>query len=73
MPSFARNVELYVQFSNVYDNLGEAYAKAGQTELAIQNYEKSIKLNPKNHNGIDRLKKFERKEMRITILEAAMN
>jgi hypothetical protein len=31
---------------------------AGQKGLAIQNYEKSIELNPKNQNGIDMLNKL---------------
>jgi tetratricopeptide (TPR) repeat protein len=55
---FQKNVEEYPESSNVYDSLGEAYAAAGKKELAIENYEKSIKLDPKNHNGIDRLKKL---------------
>jgi cytochrome c-type biogenesis protein CcmH/NrfG len=42
----------------VYDSLGEAYAAAGKKELAIENYEKSVKLDPKNQNGIDHLKKL---------------
>jgi cytochrome c-type biogenesis protein CcmH/NrfG len=42
----------------VYDSLGEAYAAVGKKALAIENYEKSIKLDPKNQNGIDRLKKL---------------
>jgi len=36
---------------NVYDSLGEAYAAAGETHLAIDNYEKSVALNPKNEGG----------------------
>jgi hypothetical protein len=32
--------------------------KAGQKDLAIQNYEKSIELKPDNQNGIDMLKKL---------------
>ncbi len=32
--------------------------RSGQKELAIQNYEKSVELNPKNQNGIDMLKKL---------------
>ena len=30
----------------------------GKKELAIENYEKSLKLDPKNQNGIERLKKL---------------
>ncbi len=55
---FKRNVEDYPKASNPYDSLGEAYAAAGQRDLAIQNYEKSIDLNPKNQHGIDILKKL---------------
>jgi cytochrome c-type biogenesis protein CcmH/NrfG len=53
-----RNVQEYPQSSNTYDSLGEAYAKAGKKDLAIQNYEKSLQLNPDNKNAVDRLKKL---------------
>jgi tetratricopeptide (TPR) repeat protein len=52
------NVQLFPGSSNVYDSLGEAYMKAGQKELAIQNYEKSLKLNSKNENAVEMLKKL---------------
>ena len=55
---FQKNVQEYPDSSNVYDSLGEAYAAAGNKQLAIESYEKSIKLDPKNQNGIDRLKKL---------------
>lgn len=42
----------------MYDSLGEAYAKVGQKDLAIQNYEKSLQLDPKNQNAVERLKKL---------------
>jgi Tfp pilus assembly protein PilF len=45
------NVRLYPESWNVYDSLGEAQAKAGDTALAIQNYEKSLQLNPQNEPG----------------------
>jgi Tfp pilus assembly protein PilF len=32
--------------------------KAGQRDLAIQNYEKSLQLDPKNTNAVDMLKKL---------------
>jgi len=32
--------------------------KAGQKDLAIQNYSQSIELNPDNKNGIEMLKKL---------------
>src|SRR5579872_919017 len=55
---FKKNVELYPQSGNVYDSLGEAYAKIGQRDLAIQNYEKSLQLDPKNNNAVEQLKKL---------------
>jgi CubicO group peptidase (beta-lactamase class C family) len=55
---FQRNVEDYPQSGNVYDSLGEAYMKIGQKELAIQNYEKSLQLDPKNKNAVEMLKKL---------------
>ena len=57
---FRLNVKLYPQAWNTYDSLGEAYAAAGNKKLAIENYEKSIKLNPKNEIGkaiLEKLKK----------------
>jgi CubicO group peptidase (beta-lactamase class C family) len=55
---FQRNVHEYPESGNVYDSLGEAYLKSGQKELAIQNYEKSLQLDPKNQNAIEMLKKL---------------
>ena len=53
------NVKLFPESFNVYDSLGEAYMKAGEKALAIQNYEKSLKLNPKNTNAVAMLKKLQ--------------
>jgi tetratricopeptide (TPR) repeat protein len=55
---FKLNVEMYPQSANVYDSLGEAYMNDGQKELAIQNYEKSLELNPDNANGKMMLKRL---------------
>ncbi|MFI5212290.1 MAG: tetratricopeptide repeat protein [Ignavibacteria bacterium] len=48
---FAYNVELYPESSNVYDSLGEAYMMAGSYKEAIDNYKRSVELNPKNENA----------------------
>jgi len=48
---FALNVEFYPDSWNVYDSLGEAYLKDGERELAIENYRRSLELNPGNSNG----------------------
>ena len=52
------NVELHPESSNVYDSLAEAYLINGNKELAIANYEKSLKLNPKNSNAEEMLKRL---------------
>lgn len=55
---FRLNVEAFPNSSNTYDSLGEAYMIAGEKELAIKNYEKSVELNPKNNGGIEALRKL---------------
>lgn len=55
------NVNLFPESSNVYDSLGEAYMTHGDTELAIENYEKSLKLNPENSGAVEMLKKLKMK------------
>jgi CubicO group peptidase (beta-lactamase class C family) len=53
---FQLNVEAYPESSNVYDSLGEGYMLNGDKALAIENYEKSLKLNPNNANAVEKLK-----------------
>lgn len=55
---FILNVNVFPGSANAYDSLGEAYMKDGQKELAIKNYKKSLKLNPKNTNAVEMLKKL---------------
>ncbi|MBS1551086.1 MAG: FKBP-type peptidyl-prolyl cis-trans isomerase [Bacteroidetes bacterium] len=45
------NAEVYPNSANVYDSLGEAYMIDGNRELAVQNYNKSLELNPRNDNA----------------------
>lgn len=49
---FKLNVEAYPQSSNAYDSLAEAYMTNGDREFAIQNFERSLDLNPGNKQGI---------------------
>jgi tetratricopeptide (TPR) repeat protein len=58
---FKLNVKLFPDSWNVYDSLGEAYAAAGDTKEAIENYEKSIQLNPKSDLGKATLAKLKQK------------
>jgi serine-type D-Ala-D-Ala carboxypeptidase/endopeptidase len=55
---FKINVEMYPNSFNVYDSYGEALLKNGQKDLAIENYKKSVELNPRNVNGIQTLQKM---------------
>jgi CubicO group peptidase (beta-lactamase class C family) len=56
---FKLNVEMFPQGFNTYDSLGEAYMENGDKSLAIQNYKKSLELNPKNTAAVEKLKKLE--------------
>jgi dienelactone hydrolase len=55
---FKLNVAVYPQAFNAYDSLGEAYLAAGQRELAVRNYRKSLELNAQNTNATDALKRL---------------
>ncbi|MBL8191226.1 MAG: tetratricopeptide repeat protein [Acidobacteria bacterium] len=59
---FKQNTEDYPQSSNVYDSLAEAYARDGQKELAIKNYQRALELDPKNDNALQELKKLQVKQ-----------
>jgi tetratricopeptide (TPR) repeat protein len=52
------NVEAYPASSNVYDSLGEAYMIHGDKELAIRNYKKSLDLEHRNTNAVEKLKEL---------------
>ena len=58
---FKLNVEAYPKGFNTYDSLGEAYMVAGNKELAILNYKKSLELNAGNTNATATLKRLESK------------
>lgn len=42
--------------ANAFDSLAEAYQQANDKPQAIKNYQRSLELNPKNTNAVDRLK-----------------
>lgn len=56
---FNINVERNPSSANVYDSRGEAYKAMGEKEKSIDDYLKSLKLNPGNQNAIDMLKSME--------------
>jgi len=51
----------YPESYNAYDSLGEAFMRAGEKDLAIRNYEKSLELNPKNENAKKKLEDLRKK------------
>ena len=44
--------------------LGEAYERSGDLKQAIENYEKSLALNPKNWELVEQLKSLREKQGR---------
>ena len=56
---FKLNVEMFPEAYNTYDSLAEAYMIDGNHELAIQNYKKSIELNPDNTNAVRMLERLQ--------------
>ncbi|MBU1100111.1 MAG: hypothetical protein KKA84_06880 [Bacteroidetes bacterium] len=55
---FKLTTEMYPTSWNAYDSYGEALMKKGDKKGAIENYRKSVKLNPGNKNGVDMLKQL---------------
>ncbi len=53
---FQLNVQQNPNSSFAYSSLADAYAAAGQKDLAIQNYEKAIQLEPRNREAEEKLK-----------------
>jgi tetratricopeptide (TPR) repeat protein len=48
---FELNVELYPEAFNVYDSLGEVQLVKGLREEGLENYRRSLELNPDNDNA----------------------
>jgi tetratricopeptide (TPR) repeat protein len=57
----ALNAQLFPGSAIAYLSLGEAYTAAGDTALAIQNYRKSLAINPRNEAGKVALAKLRQK------------
>jgi CubicO group peptidase (beta-lactamase class C family) len=58
---FKLNAEEYPKNPGAYNGLGDAYAKAGKKDLAVESYRKAIELNPQDQAGKDKLKALEAK------------
>ncbi len=52
---FLLAVELYPESANLFDSLAEGYLLIGDKKNAIENFKKSLELNPENGNAINRL------------------
>jgi len=55
---FRVNADTYPESGNVWDSLAEAYATAGERELAIVSYERALLLEPRNSNARDKLREL---------------
>ncbi|TSE05853.1 serine hydrolase [Aquimarina algiphila] len=59
---FKVNTLLYPDSSNVYDSYAEACMNIGELDLAIENYEKSLELNPQNTHASKMIEKMKEKK-----------
>lgn len=55
---FALNVTCFPQSANVYDSMGEAYSAKGELKLALENYKKSLEMNPGNNYAEGKLREI---------------
>ncbi len=54
--------ELFPDSYIAFDSLGEVYSRKGKKELAIQNFKKSLELNPDNQNAVRQLESLKEKK-----------
>ncbi|WP_276485760.1 serine hydrolase [Paraflavitalea pollutisoli] len=55
---FKQNTLDFPNSANTWDSLGEAYAVKGDKAAAIQNYQRSLQLDPSNSNAAEQIKKL---------------
>lgn len=55
---FLLATDIYPNSANLFDSLAEAYLFVGDENKAIDNFEKSLKLDPQNQNAINRIEKL---------------
>ena len=55
---FRLSTEIYPQSYNTWDSLAEAYMDHGDKDLAIENYKKSLQLNPENTNAKEKVREL---------------
>ena len=49
---------VWPESSNTWDSLGEGYMEAGDFEQAIENYQKSLELDPGNQNAVEMIERM---------------
>jgi CubicO group peptidase (beta-lactamase class C family) len=54
----ALNAAEYPESGNAYDSLGEAWLAVGDTARAVENYQRSLKLDPSNQNAVQLLQRL---------------
>ncbi|MDC6363279.1 MULTISPECIES: dienelactone hydrolase family protein [Flavobacteriaceae] len=57
---FLLATRLFPDSANLYDSLAEGYLYIGNTEKAIESFEKSLALNPQNQNAANRLEQLKK-------------
>ena len=62
MAFFEYNISNFPRSANVYDSLAEAYMIKGDKVRAIQNYKKSLKLDPNNQNAARMIRELKEKK-----------
>lgn len=55
---FQLNAKAFPESANAFDSLAEGYMKGGHKKEAIANYQKSLEMDPSNHNAKDMLAKL---------------
>lgn len=45
------SIKIFKESANLYDSLGEMYLLQGNKKLALENYKRSVELNPNNEEG----------------------
>jgi len=59
---FMMMVEKYPASANAYDSLGEAYMRSGDHDAAINNYRRSLELDPDNDNAVTMIEKIQKNQ-----------
>jgi len=56
---FKYNLAKHPNSANAYESLAEGYEDIGEKVLALQNFKKTVELDPNNQYAADRIKKLE--------------